>query len=174
VHSRPDGLSGWGVSIAWLSILYQPGGEDEFVVDELDELDEFGGYEPHEDDGIQIASLEPPSRPDPFDLGIWDHHYHPAWNAWLYAHMSRPDIFLMFTVDDRPAPRAQYSYSKKESEHRVNMTVPVQDFLVPVVDVRRLAYRWVPQLYARIATKLELPPPPPPLTAIPPASPWAP
>ncbi len=145
----------WGVSIAWISSLYQSGGRAEFVDD---------GFGDDPEMGIQVGSAEPPSVwEDDSWLAREDIIRNPHWHAWLTEYLSRDhDIFLMLQVNDRPRRKLVYSFSKKQQQHRFTLHLPVQEFLV--TGERELVRQACCELYAAAAAKLELPPPPPPVT----------
>ncbi len=146
--------SAWGVSIVWMSSLYQPGGNSEFVDD---------GFGDDPEMGIQVGSAEPTSGwEDDSWLATEDVRRHPEWKAWLTEHLSRDDVLVLLQVDDKPRRKVVYSFSKKQQEHRFGLHLPVQEFLV--TPERELIRQATCEVFAAVAAKLELPPPPPPVT----------
>jgi hypothetical protein len=152
---NPEGIPrSWGVSIAWISSLYHPGGTS---------LEPTIGY----DGSIQVASDPeddlPPPGGDPSWRAARDIWEHRQWRAWLKEHFVREDIFLCLTVEDAGTFKRKLtsSYSRKRGTHNFYGRIAVEQFLTG--DERAVVRLASCELFAYAADKLGLPPPPPAL-----------
>ena len=156
---NPEGIPrSWGVSIAWISSLYQPGESDFEPVLEFDGSIQVA---PDPEDGVPSPNRDPSwlaSR------DIWDH---PEWRAWLKEHMVRDDVFLCLTVEDAGAFKRKFvsSYSRTRGDRNFYGRVAAQEFLTR--DERTVIRIAKCELFVYAAKKLGLPPPPPTLVAAP-------